>query len=149
MTITNPKMTRFIMSLEDAIELVLFAFENGTAGDIFVQKSPACTVEDLAQAVKELFDADAEMRNIGIRHGEKMYETLLTKEEAIKAIDLGEYFKVPADTRDLNYRKYFTEGSEESGLIDEYNSNNTEQLNVEGIKKKLLSLEYIKKELGI
>ena len=148
-TITNPKMTRFIMSLENAIELVLFAFENGSAGDIFVQKSPACTIGDLAQALKELFKADSEVKNIGIRHGEKMYETLLTNEEAINAVDIGEYFKVPADTRDLNYGKYFVEGSKESSLIDEYNSNNTGQLDVDGIKEKLLSLDYIKKELNI
>jgi len=146
-TITDPTMTRFIMSLENAVDLVLFAFENGNAGDIFVQKSPACTIGDLAQALKELFNADTEVKNIGIRHGEKMYETLLTKEEAINAIDMGDFFRVPADTRDLNYGKYFVEGSREPSMIEEYNSNNTMRLDIEGIKKKLLSLEYIKKEL--
>ncbi|MCL2665649.1 MAG: polysaccharide biosynthesis protein [Defluviitaleaceae bacterium] len=145
-TITDPSMTRFIMSLEEAVELVLFAFKNASPGDLFVQKSPACTIGDLALAVKELFKTDNEIKLIGIRHGEKKYETLLTKEEAAKTVDLGNFFKVPPDNRDLSYSKYFTEGDDESG-IDEYNSNNTTRLDVEGVKKKLLTLEYIKNEL--
>jgi len=145
-TVTDPSMTRFIMSLEEAINLVLFAFENGSPGDLFVQKSPACTIGDLALAVKELFNADNEIKRIGIRHGEKKYETLLTKEEAAKSIDLGNFYKVPPDNRDLSYSKYFVEGDEESG-IDEYNSNNTTQLDLNGIKEKLLTLEFIKNEI--
>lgn len=146
-TITEPKMTRYIMSLEEAVELVLFAFENAQTGDIIVQKSPACTVGNLAQAVKELFDADNEINIIGIRHGEKVYETLLTKEEFAKSIDLGGFYRVPADTRDLNYDKYFVEGNEKAFSSEEYNSNNTQQLNVNQIKEKLMSLEFIRNEL--
>ena len=149
LTVTDPSMTRFIMSLDDAIDLVLFAFKNGSYGDIFVQKSPACTIGDLARAIKELFEADNEIKTIGIRHGEKSYETLLTKEEAMNAFDMGHFFRVPADTRDLNYGKYFSEGSNKSNMLDEYNSNNTTQLDIGGIKKKLLSLEYIKTELNL
>jgi UDP-glucose 4-epimerase len=147
LTITEGKMTRYIMSLEEAVELVLFAFANAEPGDIMVQKAPACTVLDLAQAVKELFNSDAEIRVIGIRHGEKMYETLLTKEEANVATDMGGFYRVPADSRDLNYDKYFSEGKDTKKLIDEYNSNNTLILDVKGIKEKLLSLDYIKNEL--
>lgn len=147
LTVTEPKMTRFIMSLEEAVELVLFAFENAEPGDIMVQKAPACTIEVLAQAVKELFHADNEVKIIGIRHGEKMYETLLTNEECARAIDMGGFFKVPADQRDLNYDKYFKEGSAERSLLTEFNSNNTELLNVEQVKEKLLSLKYIQEEL--
>ena len=147
LTVTEPNMTRFIMSLEEAVDLVLFAFENGHSGDIFVQKAPACTIRDLAQAVKELFNADNEIKIIGIRHGEKMYETLLTKEEAVKAMDLGGFYRVPADNRDLNYDNYFKKGNVLTRLTNEYNSDNTEQLDVEGVKKKLLSLEYIRNEL--
>lgn len=147
LTITDASMTRFIMSLEDAVNLVLFAFENGTAGDIFVQKSPACTIGDLARALIELFSADNEIKTIGIRHGEKKYETLLTQEEAMKATDMGDFYRVPADTRDLNYGKYFAEGTCETGLIGEYNSNNTTILDVEGVKEKLLSLEYVRTAL--
>jgi UDP-glucose 4-epimerase len=146
-TLTNPAMTRFIMSLDNAIELVLFAFENGNAGDIFVQKAPACTIRDLAQAVQEIFNAKNEIKIIGIRHGEKIYETLLTKEEAMNAFDMGNFFKVSADTRDLNYGKYFMEGNTKQNIIEEFNSNNTEQLNVSQIKEKLLSLIYIQNEL--
>ena len=146
-TVTDPKMTRFMMSLEEAIDLVIFAFENGAAGDIFVQKSPACTISNLAQALKEIFNAKNEVRTIGTRHGEKAYETLLTKEESMNAIDMGGFFKVPADTRDLNYGKYFSDGKNAPGLIGEYNSSNTTQLDVEGIKVKLLSLEYIQNEI--
>lgn len=148
LTITEPNMTRYIMSLEEAVDLVMFAFENGHSGDIFVQKAPACTVKDLALAVKELFNADNELKIIGIRHGEKMYETLLTKEEAIKSQDLGGFYRVPADNRNLNYDKYFTEGNEMTRLTDEYNSDNTTRLDVEGVKKKLLELKYIQEELA-
>jgi len=149
-TITDPAMTRFMMSLEEAVDLVLFAFENGSAGDIFVQKSPACTIGDLAQALKELFNAENEIKIIGIRHGEKTYETLLTSEEAVKSDDMGSFFRVSADNRDLNYGKYFVDGTKEkSNLLGEYNSNNTKRLNVEEMKKKLMTLEFIKDELGL
>lgn len=146
-TITEPTMTRYMMSLEEAVELVVFAFKNAHTGDIMVQKAAACTVGDLAQAVQELFNANNKINIIGLRHGEKMYETLLTKEEAAHAVDMGEFFRVPADTRDLNYEKYFSQGDNKIGLIDEYNSNNTQQLTVEQMKKKLLTLDYVKKEL--
>jgi UDP-glucose 4-epimerase len=148
-TVTDPAMTRFIMSLEEAVDLVLFAFENGTAGDIFVQKSPACTIGDLAQAIKELFNAESEIKVIGIRHGEKTYETLLTREESLNAVDMGKFFRVPADTRDMNYGKYLTEGSNELHLTDEYNSINTTQLSIKEIKGKLLSLDYICDEIKL
>ncbi len=147
LTVTDPDMTRFLMSLEEAVELVLFAFENAAAGDIMVQKSPASTIGDLAQAVKEIFNADNEIKIIGTRHGEKQCETLLTKEENIMAEDLGVFYRVPSDKRDLNYDKYFTEGREELRMQEEYNSNNTDILNVEEIKDKLLTLEYIQNEL--
>lgn len=147
LTVTEPKMTRFIMSLEEAVELVVFAFENANTGDIMVQKAPACTIEVLAQAVKELFHADNEIKVIGIRHGEKMYETLLTNEECARAIDMGGFFRVPADQRDLNYDLYFKEGNTERTKLTEFNSNNTELLDVEGVKKKLLELQYIKDEI--
>ncbi len=146
-TVTNPNMTRFLMSLDEAVELVLFAFQHARSGDIFVQKAPACTIGDLAQALKEIFDADNEIKIIGTRHGEKLYETLLTKEEYLVAEDLGKYFRVPADNRDLNYDKYFVQGDERLSLGQEYNSNNTERLNVEQIKEKLLALDYIQEEL--
>jgi len=145
LTITNPDMTRFLMSLDEAVELVVFAFENGEAGDIMVQKSPA--IGDLAKAIKELFNADNEIKVIGTRHGEKVYETLLTKEEYVHADDMGGFFRVPADKRDLNYDKYFVDGSEKLSTEEEYNSHNTEILNVEQIKERLLSLNYIKEEL--
>ncbi|MCB2287720.1 polysaccharide biosynthesis protein [Clostridium algidicarnis] len=147
LTITNPDMTRFLMSLDEAVELVVFAFENGEAGDIMVQKSPASTIGDLAKAIKELFNAENEIKIIGTRHGEKVYETLLTKEEYVHADDMGGFFRVPADKRDLNYDKYFVDGSEKLSTEEEYNSHNTEILNVEQIKKRLLSLNYIKEEL--
>lgn len=148
LTITEPKMTRFIMSLEEAVELVLFAFEHAENGDIMVQKAPACTIEVLAQAVRELFHADNEIKIIGIRHGEKMYETLLTNEECAHAIDMGDFFRVPADKRDLNYDKYFKEGDQKRTELTEFNSDNTELLNVKQVKEKLLSLEYIRNELA-
>ncbi|SDP84742.1 UDP-glucose 4-epimerase [Eubacterium maltosivorans] len=147
LTVTDPSMTRFIMSLEEAVELVLFAFENANAGDIMVQKAPACTIGVLAQAVKELFHADNPIQIIGIRHGEKMYETLLTQEEAVHAIDRGDFYQVPVDKRDLNYEKYFSEGDERIGLKEEFNSNNTEILDVEQVKEKLLTLEYVQNEI--
>lgn len=147
LTVTDPSMTRFIMSLEEAVELVVFAFNNAESGDIMVQKAPATTIGVLAQAVKELFEADNEIKVIGIRHGEKMYETLLTNEECANAIDMGNFFRVPADKRDLNYDKYFTEGMQEKNTLTEFNSNNTELLSVEQTKEKLLALQYIKDEL--
>lgn len=147
-TITEPSMTRFIMSLEEAVDLVLFAFENGTSGDVLVQKAPACTIEVLAQAVKELFNSRDDIKIIGIRHGEKMYETLLTNEECTGAIDMGEFYRVPCDKRDLNYDKYFKDGDIDRNPLTEFNSNNTELLNVEQVKKKLLELEYIQNELA-
>lgn len=148
-TITEPSMTRFIMSLEEAVELVLFAFENADSGDIMVQKAPACTIEVLAKAVKELFDKgnNSSIKVIGIRHGEKMYETLLTNEECAHAVDMGNFYRVPADKRDLNYDKYFKDGDEGRNPLTEFNSNNTELLNVEQVKEKLLSLKYIRDEL--
>ncbi|MEG0293023.1 polysaccharide biosynthesis protein [Enterococcus sp.] len=147
LTITDANMTRFLMSLEEAVELVVFGFENAQAGDIMVQKSPASTVGDLAQALKELFEVDNEIRIIGTRHGEKQYETLLTKEEYHVAQDMGGFYRVPADTRDLNYDKYFVEGSEELTKEGEYNSDNTERLTVEQIKEKLLALPLVQEEL--
>jgi len=147
LTVTNPNMTRFLMSLEEAVELVIFAFQKAEAGDIMVQKSPASTIGDLAQALKELFNVDNEIKIIGTRHGEKRYETLLTKEEYVKAIDLGKYFRVPADKRDLNYDKYFIEGDQKLSTEVEYNSDNTERLNIEQIKEKLLTVEYVRQEL--
>lgn len=146
-TITEPSMTRFIMSLEEAVDLVIFAFENGTSGDILVQKAPACTIETLAKAVTGLFKPDHEIKTIGIRHGEKMYETLLTNEECAGAIDLGDFYRVPCDKRDLNYDKYFKEGDTERNILTEFNSNNTELLTVDEVKEKLLSLKYIRDEL--
>ena len=148
LTVTEPRMTRFIMSLEEAVELVLFAFENAQAGDIMVQKAPACTIEVLARAVKELFNADNEVKVIGIRHGEKMYETLLTNEECARAIDMGGFFRVPCDQRDLNYDKYFVEGDQKRTKLTEFNSNNTEILDVEQVKEKMRSLKYIRDELN-
>lgn len=146
-TVTDPNMTRFLMSLEEAVELVVFAFNNAKAGDIMVQKSPASTVGDLAQAIKELFDVTNDIRIIGTRHGEKLYETLLTKEEHVVAKDMGGFYCVPADTRDLNYDKYFVEGDQKLSSEDEYNSHNTERLNIDQIKEKLLGLDYVKEEL--
>lgn len=147
-TVTNPDMTRFIMSLEEAVELVLFAFEHGESGDILVQKSPAATIGVLTQAVKELFHARNEVRLIGIRHGEKMYETLLTNEECAGAVDLGGFYRVPCDKRSLNYDKFFTEGETERNTLTEFNSSNTRLLSVEEVKQKLLTLSYIRQELA-
>ena len=148
-TLTEPTMTRFIMSLDEAVDLVLFAFEHGSNGDILVQKAPACTIQTQAEAVCELFGGKKEeIKVIGIRHGEKMYETLLTKEEAAKAVDMGDFYRVPADNRDLNYDKFFKEGDTKRVLIDEFNSNNTRRLNLEETKAKIASLEYIQNELN-
>ena len=146
-TITEPSMTRFIMSLDEAVDLVLFAFENGVSGDILVQKAPACTIETLAKAVCSLFAPETEIKVIGIRHGEKMYETLLTNEECSGAIDMGDFYRVPCDKRDLNYDKYFNNGDVERNHLSEFNSNNTKLLDVEAVKEKLLSLQYIREEL--
>lgn len=147
-TITEPKMTRFIMSLDEAVDLVLFAFEHGENGDLLIQKAPACTIRTQAEAVCELFGGKKEdIRVIGIRHGEKMYETLLTNEECAKAVDMGKFYRVPADNRGLNYDKYFKEGDEKRNVLTEFNSNNTELLNVEQVKKKIASLAYIQEEL--
>ena len=148
-TVTEPSMTRFIMSLDEAVDLVLFAFEHGTSGDILVQKAPACTIRTQAEAVCELFGGKKEdIRVIGIRHGEKMYETLLTNEECARAIDLGSFYRVPCDNRGLNYDKYFKQGDTERNLLSEFNSNNTQLLNVEEVKDKLLKLSYIQEELA-
>lgn len=147
-TITEPSMTRFIMSLDEAVDLVLFAFENGISGDILVQKAPACTIETLAKAVTELFNPKTEIKVIGIRHGEKMYETLLTNEECANAVDMGDFYRVPADNRGLNYDKYFNNGDTGRNTLTEFNSNNTELLTVEQVKEKLLTLQYIRDEIA-
>jgi UDP-glucose 4-epimerase len=148
LTVTDPNMTRFLMSLEDSVDLVLYAYEHGEQGDIFVQKAPASTVADLTQAVKELFNKDNEVRIIGTRHGEKLYETLISREEMAHAHDMGDYYRIPADNRDLNYAKYFSEGEEEISHLDDYTSHNTKQLNVEQVKSLLLKLDYIREELN-
>jgi UDP-glucose 4-epimerase len=140
-------MTRFLMSLEEAVELVLFAFEHGNPGDLFVNKAPAGTIGDLAQALKEICNANNEVKVIGTRHGEKLYETLCTREEMVKAEDMGEFYRVPADNRDLNYARYFSEGIEDVSVIEDYHSHNTERLGVEGTKKLLLKLPLIRKEV--
>ena len=147
-TITEPSMTRFIMSLDEAVDLVLFVFEHGVSGDILVQKAPACTIGVLAEAVKELFDSKSEVRIIGMRHGEKMYETLLTNEECINAIDMGDFYRVPCDKRDLNYDKYFNDGNLDRNSLSEFDSNNTELLTVEQVKEKLLNIDYIRDEIA-
>ncbi len=147
LTVTDPNMTRYIMSLDSAVELVLYAFKNALPGDIFVQKSPSCRIGDLAAAVKEIFNLNIEIKIIGTRHGEKLYETLLTREEMAKAKDLGSYYRIPADTRDLNYEKYFSEGEEKITIGQDYNSNNTRILDVHEIKEVLLNLDYIQNEL--
>ena len=146
-TITDPGMTRFLMSLEEAVELVLFAFEHGKSGDILVQKAPACTLETLAKAVTGIFAPEHEIRTIGIRHGEKMFETLLTNEECAAAVDMGDFYRVPCDQRDLNYDKYYIDGNVERNTLTELNSTNTQILTVEQVKDKLLELDYIKNAL--
>ena len=147
LTVTDPNMTRFLMGLDEAVELAIFAYKNAKSGDIMVQKAPACTIGVLAQAVKELFNAKNEIKIIGTRHGEKLYETLLTKEEYLVAEDLGNFFRVPADKRDLNYDKYFIDGDKKLSVQEEYNSHNTNILDIEQVKKALLSLNYVKDEL--
>lgn len=147
LTVTDPKMTRFLMSLEDSVDLVLHAFEYAKQGDIFVQKAPASTVADLAQALKELFGRDNPVKIIGTRHGEKLYESLISREEMAKAEDMGRYYRIPADNRDLNYRKFFVEGEEHISELDDYTSHNTERLNVDGTKAVLLALDYIREML--
>jgi UDP-glucose 4-epimerase len=147
-TITDPTMTRFLMSLEDSVDLVLHAFEHGEQGDIFVQKAPASTIEVLAKALKELFQKDNEIRIIGTRHGEKLFESLVAREELAKAEDMGQYYRVPADNRDLNYAKYFVEGEAEVSALEDYTSHNTERLDIEGVKKLLLKLSYIQEQLN-
>lgn len=148
LTVTDPSMTRFVMSLEEAVELVIYAIKNAESGDIMVQKAPACTIGVLAQAVKELFHSEAEIKVIGIRHGEKKYETLLTNEECAHAIDMGDFYRVPADKRSLNYDKYFTDGNPERSSLSEFNSNNTILWGVEEVKKKLCTLSYIRDEIA-
>ncbi len=148
LTVTDPAMTRFIMSLEEAVELVMFAFEHAQSGDIMVQKAPACTIGVLAQAVLEIFGAENPIKTIGIRHGEKMYETLLTNEECAGAEDMGNFYRVPADKRDLNYDKYFRTGDTQRNILTEFNSNNTELLDVAQVKARLLQLEYIQNEIA-
>ncbi|MEG1563817.1 MAG: polysaccharide biosynthesis protein, partial [Bacteroides sp.] len=146
-TITDPNMTRFMMTLDDAVDLVIYAFQHGTNGDLFVQKAPAATLNVLADALKELYHMDTEVKVIGTRHGEKLYETLVTREEMAKAEDMGEYYRIPCDTRDLNYDKFFVEGNEEVSKIEDYHSHNTKRLDVEGMKQLLLKLEFIREDL--
>ena len=148
LTVTDPNMTRFLMSLEDSVDLVLYAFQHGKQGDLFVQKAPASTVADLAQALKEVFKADSPIRVIGTRHGEKLYESLISREEMAKADDMGDYYRIPADNRDLNYAQFFSEGEEKIAQFEDYTSHNTEQLDVEQVKKLLLKLDFIQEELN-
>ncbi|MGM1056994.1 MAG: polysaccharide biosynthesis protein [Bacteroidota bacterium] len=148
LTVTDPNMTRFLMSLEEAVELVIFAFKNGKQGDLFVHKAPASTIGDLAQGMKEIFESDSEIKIIGTRHGEKLYETLCTREEMLKAEEMRGYYRIPADNRDLNYSKYFEEGDGAISSFEDYNSHNTQRLNVEEIKEALLSLDFIQNELA-
>lgn len=149
LTVTDPNMTRFLMSLEDSVDLVLYAFQHGKQGDIFVQKAPASTVADLAQALKDIFKKDNPIRVIGTRHGEKLYESLISREEMAKAKDLGGYYRIPADNRDLNYAQYFSEGEEKISHLDDYTSHNTERLNTKQIKALLLKLDFIQEELRV
>ena len=146
-TITDPAMTRFMMTLENAVELVYFAFKNGKQGDIFVQKAPAATIHDLAKALNGLYHSDSKIHIIGTRHGEKLYESLVNREEMAKAIDMGDYYRIPADTRDLNYEQYFSEGEKDMSKIEEYHSHNTKRLDVEGTKELLLKLEFIREDI--
>ena len=148
-TITNPEMTRFMMTLDDAVDLVIYAWQHGDNGDLFVQKAPAATLTTLAQALKELYNSDSEIKIIGTRHGEKLYETLVTQEEMAKSEDMGNYYRIPCDTRDLNYDKYFREGSERINEVDTYNSHNTQRLDVEGMKQLLLKLKIVRADMGL
>ena len=147
-TITDPNMTRYMMTLDDAVDLVIYAFQNGENGDLFVQKAPAATLSILAEALKQLYKADTEVKTIGTRHGEKLYETLVTREEMVKSIDRGNYYRIPCDTRDLNYDKYFKEGDEELSRIEDYHSHNTTALDVEGMKQLLMKLDFIRKDIS-
>jgi len=147
LTITDPNMTRFMMTLEDAVDLVLYAFKNGDPGDMFVQKAPAATIETLAKALLDLYKAENEIRIIGTRHGEKLYESLVNREEMTKAIDMGNYYRIPADTRDLNYERYFSEGEADVSKVEEYHSHNTTRLDIEGTKQLLLKLDFIKNDI--
>jgi UDP-glucose 4-epimerase len=146
-TVTDPNMTRFMMSLDDAVNLVVYAFQHAQPGDIFVQKASACAIQDLTTALKEIFESKNEIHIIGTRHGEKLYETLLTREERVKAEDLGDYYRIVPDDRDLNYNKYFTEGVEQVSFMDDYNSHNTQRLTVDQVKEVLLKLDFIRNEL--
>ena len=148
-TVTDPNMTRFMMTLDDAVDLVMYAFEHGHNGDLFVQKAPAATLDVLAEALKQLYKTDTEVKVIGTRHGEKLYETLVTREEMAKAIDMGDYYRIPCDNRDLNYDKYFKEGDEKIATIEDYHSHNTARLDVEGMKELLLKLRFIREDLGV
>ena len=148
-TITDPNMTRFMMTLDDAVDLVVYAFQHASNGDLFVQKAPAATLDVLAAALKELYHSNTEVKTIGTRHGEKLYETLVTREEMVRAIDMGEYYRIPCDTRDLNYDKYFVEGNTEVSKIEDYHSHNTRRLDVEGMKQLLLKLDFIREDLNI
>ena len=148
-TITDPNMTRFMMTLDDAVDLVMYAFEHGANGDLFVQKAPAATLDILAGALKQLYQSNTEIKVIGTRHGEKLYETLVTREEMAKAIDMGNYYRIPCDTRDLNYDKFFVEGDEEVSRIEDYHSHNTTRLDVEGMKLLLLKLRFVREDLGL
>jgi UDP-N-acetylglucosamine 4,6-dehydratase/5-epimerase len=148
LTITDPDMTRYMMTLEDAVELVLFAFKNGNPGDIFVQKSPASTIEVLAKALLELYNSKNQIKIIGTRHGEKLYETLVNREEMVKAEDMGNYYRIPADTRDLNYNSFFVEGEDKISQVEEYTSHNTFRMNIEETKQLLLKLDFIREDVG-
>ena len=148
-TVTDPNMTRFMMTLDDAVDLVMYAFEHGHNGDLFVQKAPAATLDVLAEALKQLYKTGTEVKVIGTRHGEKLYETLVTREEMAKAIDMGDYYRIPCDNRDLNYDKYFKEGDEKIATIEDYHSHNTARLDVEGMKELLLKLRFIREDLGV
>mgnify|MGYP000814325461 FL=1 len=148
-TITDPDMTRFMMTLDDAVDLVVYAFTHAHNGDLFVQKAPAATLKTLAQALKEVYKTDTEIKIIGTRHGEKLYETLVTREEMVRAIDMGNYYRIPCDTRDLNYDKYFTKGNEEVSKIEDYHSHNTHRLDVEGMKELLLKLRFVREDMGL
>lgn len=148
-TVTDPNMTRFMMTLDDAVDLVIYAFEHGSNGDLFVQKAPAATLDVLAEALKQLYKVNTEVRTIGTRHGEKLYETLVTREEMAKAIDMGDYYRILCDTRDLNYDKFFSEGNEEIAKVEDYHSHNTARLDVEGMKQLLLKLRFIREDLGL
>jgi len=147
-TVTDPSMTRFLMSLDESVDLVLHAFKNGTHGDIFVQKAPACTIGDLVTALKEIFNVNTRVRVIGTRHGEKLYESLISREEMARAMDTGQYYRIPADNRDLNYAMYFTDGEEQISELQDYTSHNTTRLSIPELKKVLLSLDYIKQQLS-